>query len=189
MKLIVGLGNPGKNYERTRHNMGFLVIDALANKWQNVSFKEDFKAEIAIVKSKQVMLLKPTTFMNLSGEAVRLVIDYYKLDIQDIVIIYDDLALSPGSIRLRLSGSSGSHNGMQSVIDHCQTDQIKRVRIGIGAVPIGQQGKDYVLTTPNKPEFDTLTKSIQEAALAIEDYLHSNDFLHAMNRFNRGGTD
>jgi PTH1 family peptidyl-tRNA hydrolase len=188
MKLIVGLGNPGKSYERTRHNMGFLVMDTLAKRWQQPSFKHDFKGDYTLVQSKQALLFKPTTFMNLSGEAVKAMMDFYKIPVTDLLVVYDDLALTPGTIRLRLSGSSGSHNGMQSVIDHCQTNQIKRLRVGIGGVPLGQQGKDYVLTTPTQTEFATLTQAITEAAMAIEDYLQT-DFLHAMNRFNRGGSD
>jgi PTH1 family peptidyl-tRNA hydrolase len=188
MKLIVGLGNPGKTYQHTRHNMGFMVIDALAKQWQVASFKHDFQGEVALVKEKNAILFKPHTFMNLSGHAVNDVIAFYKIPLADIVVIYDDLAFPPGTIRLRLTGSSGSHNGIGHIISQLNTEAIKRIRIGIGAVPLEDKGREYVLNKPSSEEFAKLTKAIQLAVEAIEDYLRF-DFPHAMSLYNRGGQD
>ncbi len=188
MKLIVGLGNPGKEYAKTRHNMGFMVVDALAKKWQNTKFQSNFKGDFILHKNPDAILFKPNTFMNLSGEAVLSIVQFYKISLQDVVVMYDDLALEPGKIRLRFTGSSGAHNGMQNIIDQLGTQEIKRIRIGIGAVPIQDKGKDYVLGIPSKDDQLKINKAISEAVLSIEDYLQ-HDFSHAMNQFNRGSTD
>ncbi len=188
MKLIVGLGNPGKEYANTRHNMGYMVIDALAKKWNLPHFKSNFQGEYVSHTFDQVILLKPTTFMNLSGQSVLAIAQFYKISPQEMVIIYDDLALEPGKIRLRMTGSSGSHNGMQHIIDTFSTQEIKRIRIGIGAVPIEQKGKDYVLTAPSKEDQKKINIAIQDAVSAIEVYLKTN-FSQAMNQFNRGDSD
>lgn len=188
MKLFVGLGNPGEEYRQTRHNMGFMVVDAFAKKLRLSGFKEKFQGSYLLSKTPSVILFKPTTFMNLSGHAVLELMQFYKIPVQDLVIIYDDLALEPGKIRLRLSGSSGSHNGMQSVIDGLGTQDIKRIRVGIGAVPLEQKGKDYVLGIPNAIEQAKINTAIEDSVLALELTL-SQDFSQAMNRFNRGGTD
>jgi len=188
MKLIVGLGNPGTEYARTRHNMGFMVLDALAKKRQAGNFKVNFRGEYIFQSNQQTILFKPTTFMNASGTAVQLIMQFYKISPQDVVVVYDDLALEPGKIRLRLSGSSGAHNGMQHIIDVLGTQDIKRIRVGIGAVPVQNQGKDYVLGIPSAADQTNINQAIIEATLAIEDYL-LHDFSHAMNRFNRGSQD
>ncbi|MFZ9704099.1 MAG: aminoacyl-tRNA hydrolase [Bacilli bacterium] len=188
MKLIVGLGNPGDEYRQTRHNMGFMVVDALAKHWRLPSFKHQFHGEVAVSSPTSVVLLKPITFMNLSGQAVQACMQFYKIHPQDVVIIYDDLALEPGRIRLRMGGSSGSHNGMQHVIDTLQTQDIKRIRVGIGAVPVEQKGKDYVLGMPSASDHTLIQNAIADVVKAIEVYLAS-DFSQAMNRFNRGGSD
>jgi PTH1 family peptidyl-tRNA hydrolase len=188
MKLIVGLGNPGMEYARTRHNMGFMVLDALAKKWQAGNFKINFQGESIIQTTHQCVLFKPTTFMNASGTAVQLIMQFYKITPQDIVIVYDDLSLEPGKIRLRLSGSSGSHNGIQHIIDVLATQDIKRIRVGIGAVPLQDKGKDYVLGIPSAEDQIKINQSITDSVSAIEDYL-LHGFSHAMNRFNRGSQD
>ena len=188
MKLIVGLGNPGKEYAHTRHNMGFMVIDALAKKWELTSFKTNFQGEYVLHNPTQAILFKPTTFMNLSGQAILAICQFYKISPQEIVVIYDDLALEPGKIRLRMTGSSGSHNGMQHTIDTLGTQEIKRIRIGIGAVPTEQKGKDYVLGIPSKEDQKKIHHAIQESVSAIEVYLKAN-FSQAMNQFNRGDSD
>jgi PTH1 family peptidyl-tRNA hydrolase len=188
MKLIVGLGNPGMEYARTRHNMGFMVLDALAKKWQAGNFKVNFQGESIIQTNHQCILFKPTTFMNASGTAVQLIMQFYKITPQDLVVIYDDLSLEPGKIRLRLSGSSGSHNGIQHIIDVLATQDIKRIRVGIGAVPLQDKGKDYVLGIPSPEDQLKINQSITDSASAIEDYL-LHGFSHAMNRFNRGSQD
>ena len=138
MKLFVGLGNPGSKYERTRHNAGFMVIDALSKEWNiELTDEKKFKGQIGrgVVKGEKVILLKPTTFMNLSGESVRAVMDFYDIDIEDLVVIYDDLDLPHGKIRLRLKGSAGGHNGIKSLIAHVKTQEFKRIRVGIDRHP------------------------------------------------------
>ena len=136
MKLIVGLGNPGKQYEGTRHNMGFMVLDEFAEMLSVDIDRDGFKGQYVIVKDPRFpepfMLLKPTTFMNLSGESVREAFDYYKIDLDDVVVIYDDMALPEGKIRLRGAGSSGSHNGMKNIILHMGSEDFVRVRVGVG---------------------------------------------------------
>lgn len=151
MKLIVGLGNPGRKYEGTRHNMGFMALDEFALMCRADFDKEGFKGSYAVVNNpslpEKLILLKPETFMNLSGEAVEAISSFYKIGIEDIIVIYDDMSLAPGKIRLRKSGSSGSHNGMQNIIDHLHTDKIRRIRIGIGE-PGLFSGADYVCPLP-----------------------------------------
>ena len=134
MKLIVGLGNPGKKYEKTRHNMGFLCIDNFADQAKIDFDKEGFKGIYGRgnVFGNEIILLKPTTFMNLSGESVYAIVSYFKINIDDIIVIYDDMALKPGSVRLREKGSSGGQKGIQNIIDLLKTDEIKRIRIGTG---------------------------------------------------------
>ena len=134
MKLIVGLGNPGKKYEHTRHNVGFDTVDLLADLAQIDVDKESFKGLVGRGKifDQDVMILKPQTYMNLSGESVSELVRYFKIAIEDILIVYDDMALPPGKLRLRPGGSSGGHKGMQNIIENLQTENIKRIRIGIG---------------------------------------------------------
>lgn len=185
MKLIVGLGNPGKEYEHTRHNCGFEVVDALAAFFNVRLDKKQFKGEFVLTQflGSDVALLKPLTYMNLSGEAVQSFVQFYKLKFEDIVIVYDDLALDVGKIRLRQAGTAGSHNGMNSVIQHLGTRDIKRLRVGIGQVPLHQTGADYVLSKFKSEEQTLMKASIQKAVEAIIHYL-KHDFNHAMNYFN-----
>ena len=185
MKLIIGLGNPGKEYEHTRHNCGFDVLDALAT-FFNVSFdKKQFKGEFTLTKflGEDIALLKPLTYMNLSGESVQAFAQFYKVKIEDIIVIYDDLALDVGKIRLRKAGTAGSHNGMDSVINYLSTRDIKRIRIGIGQVPVHQSGADYVLSKFKSDEQPLVKSSIQRVVEAIIHFL-KHDFDHAMNYFN-----
>ena len=132
MKCIIGLGNPGKSYEKTRHNIGFMVLDAIAKELK-IDFKSKFKAEIAQInhQGKALLLVKPQTYMNLSGESVRLIKDYYKLNDDDLLVVYDDLDLPVGKLRLREKGSSGGHNGIKSIHQHLGHSEFKRLRIGI----------------------------------------------------------
>ena len=183
MKLIVGLGNPGKKYEHTRHNMGFDTLDLLADLSMIDIDKESFKGLIGRGKifDQDVLLLKPQTFMNLSGESVRLVVDYFKIDINDVIIIYDDMSLAPGRIRLRPGGSSGGHNGIKNIIEHLHTENIKRVRIGIGEPTY--DSIDYVLSKPSKEERELIDEAIKDAVEAIKVAL-KNNFEIAMSRFN-----
>ena len=183
MKLIVGLGNPGKKYEHTRHNMGFDVIDLFSDLAQIDVDKENFKGLLGRGKvfDQDIMLLKPQTYMNLSGESVRLVMDYFKIDINDIIIIFDDMAIAPGRIRLRATGSSGGHKGMQSIIDQLGTEDIKRIKVGIGEPQF--DAIDYVLSKPTKEESELIEEAIKDAVEALKVIL-SNNFDVAMNRFN-----
>ena len=184
MKLIVGLGNPGKKYENTRHNMGFMAVDLLSDQAQVDVDKEVFHGLMGRGKiyDEDVILFKPTTFMNLSGNAVQEVVHYFKIAIEDIVIIYDDMALVPGVIRLRKEGSSGGHKGMQNIIDCLSTDQIKRIRIGIGE-PGDNDNIDFVLSKPLKDELPLIEEAIANAVRAVKEMLKS-DFDRAMNKYN-----
>src|SRR5699024_8949462 len=134
LKCIIGLGNPGKRYEKTRHNIGFMVIDELERRYHFTSNNKKFKNDYAIefINGEKVMFVKPQSFMNLSGESVRPLIDYYGIDIEDIMVIYDDLDLPVGKIRLRQKGGHGGHNGIRSLITHLGTKEFKRIRIGVG---------------------------------------------------------
>ena len=184
MKLIVGLGNPGKKYENTRHNMGFMAIDLLSDQANLDVDKEVFHGLMGRGKiyEQDVILFKPTTFMNLSGTAVQEVVHYFKIELEDIVVIFDDMALEPGTIRLRKEGSSGGHKGMQNIIDCLSTEQIKRIRIGIGE-PGENDNIDYVLSKPLKDEMPVIEEAIANAVRAVKEMLKS-DFDRAMNKYN-----
>lgn len=184
MKLIVGLGNPGKKYEGTRHNMGFMAVDLLSDQADINVDKEVFHGLMGRGKvfDQDIILFKPTTFMNLSGTAVQEVVHYFKIELDDIVVIYDDMALEPGTIRLRKEGSSGGHKGMQNIIDCLSNEQIKRIRIGIGE-PGENDTIDYVLSKPLKEEMPVIEEAIANAVRAVKEMLKS-DFDRAMNKFN-----
>ena len=134
MKLIAGLGNIGNKYTFTRHNVGFMLIDSIALN-SGLNFRENSRLKCIMTNLGDTILMKPTTFMNLSGEAVRAVMDYYKIPIEDILIVYDDLSLELGRIRFRTNGSDGGHNGIKSVIQHLGTKDVARLKIGIGPQP------------------------------------------------------
>jgi peptidyl-tRNA hydrolase, PTH1 family len=184
MKLIVGLGNPGKKYEATRHNVGFMVIDELAKKFQiNMSEKSKFKGVIGQGNIKdQVILLKPTTFMNLSGESVKLVKQFYNLKDQDILIIYDDLDLVCGKVRLRQKGSAGGHNGIKSILSSISSENFHRLKIGIDrdqVIPV----VDYVLGKFTKQQKEAIDQAIMQSLNIIEDWVN-HDILYVMNKYN-----
>lgn len=183
MKLIVGLGNPGKKYEKTRHNMGFMVVDLLSDISQIDVDKEIFNGLMGRGKifDEDVLLFEPQTFMNLSGTAVQQVIHFFKIDIQDVIIVFDDMALPVGSIRMRLSGSSGGQKGMQNIIDMLGTEEIKRIRIGIGEPEF--DSIDYVLSRPSKDEQVLIDQAINNAVEALKETLKSS-FDKAMSKFN-----
>ena len=185
MKLIAGLGNIGNNYAFTRHNAGFMVID----KWaimNNLSFSENKKLKCLLTKFKHgiedIILIKPTTFMNLSGEAVRAVADYYKISVEDILIVYDDLSLELGKIRFRPNGSDGGHNGIKSVIKHLNTQQIPRLKIGIGPQP-PIPSEQFVLQNFYKSQLEILKPVLKMAVEGIEFYL-DNDMPAVQNKYN-----
>ena len=184
MKLIVGLGNPGKKYEHTRHNMGFDAIDLLADQARIDVDKEIFHGLLGrgSIHEEDVMLFKPTTYMNVSGTAVKEVVDYFKIPLEDIIVIFDDMALEVGHIRLRKEGSSGGHKGMANIIDLLHSQNIKRIRIGIGE-PGEWDTVDYVLSKPLKDERPLVEEAINNAVEAVKEALKS-DFDRAMNKFN-----
>ena len=183
MKLIVGLGNPGKKYEGTRHNMGFMAVDLFSDVSKIDIDREAFQGLLGRGKvlDQDVMLFKPTTFMNLSGNAVREVVNYFKIDVNDVVVIFDDMALAPGTIRLRLGGSSGGQKGMQNIIEQLGTDKIKRIRVGIGEPD--DSAIDYVLSKPLKEEKVLIDQALENAKDALVMYLKKG-FEVAMNNYN-----
>lgn len=187
MKLIVGLGNPGMKYALTRHNVGFWTIDQLSREWGIPLDREKWKAEVGegVVNGEKVVLMKPQTYMNLSGESVRPAMEWLKLELEDLCVIYDDLDLPPGQIRLRLKGSSGGHNGMKSLIQHLGTDEFKRVKIGIGR-PTRQPVPDYVLSQFSKEDTPVVYDAVDRSAEAIKYWVGAN-FLEAMNKYNGKG--
>ena len=185
MNLITGLGNVGAKYTFTRHNVGFMVADYLAMQ-QNESFKENSKLKSLITKirinNEDTILIKPTTYMNLSGEAIRAVIDYYKIELENTLVVYDDLSLDLGKIRFRGSGSDGGHNGIKSVIQHLGTNKFSRLKIGIGPQP-GIPSEAFVLQNFGQEQLDDLKKVIQTSAEAIEFYF-ANGIEKTQNKYN-----
>ena len=184
MKLIAGLGNVGDKYCFTRHNAGFMVLD----RWSysdNFSFKQESKLKSFIAKVKvgaeDIVFVKPTTFMNLSGEAVRAVMDYYKIGVEDIIIIYDDIALDAGKIRLRASGSDGGHNGIKSIIKHIGTDKFNRIKVGIG--PQIGPSEHYVLQNFSKEQMEIL-KEVLDKTIEATKCLINEGIDKAQNKFN-----
>ncbi|MGM9927999.1 MAG: aminoacyl-tRNA hydrolase [Bacillus sp. (in: firmicutes)] len=185
MKLIIGLGNPGKDYEKTRHNIGFEVIDALAEKW-NISLDQAKHKGLygaGYVNGKKVILLKPLTYMNLSGESIRAVMDYFKIDVEDIIVLYDDLDLAVGKVRLRQKGSAGGHNGIKSTIAHLGTDQFNRIRIGISRPQGGMSVTNHVLGRFKEEEWTELQPVISKCCEACQHFM-DHSFLKVMNDFN-----
>lgn len=186
MKVFVGLGNPGRQYEETRHNIGFMVIDELADKWNIPLTQSKFKGIFGqgTVNGEKVLLVKPLTYMNLSGECVRPLLDFYKLDVEDLVVIYDDLDLPAGKLRLRQKGSAGGHNGIKSLIQHLGTQNFNRIRMGIDRPKNGPSISDYVLGKFHAEERPAIDDSVKKAAEACEESL-SKEFLQVMNTFNQ----
>lgn len=185
MRVVVGLGNPGRRYATTRHNVGFWVIDQLSDTWGIPVTKKKWKAEVGEgrIKDEKILLVKPQTYMNLSGESVREICDFFQLDLDQLVVVYDDLDLPVGKIRLRLKGSSGGHNGMKSIIAHLQTERIKRIKIGIGRPEKDSPVSDYVLSPFQQDELILIQEAVKQSAQAIEDWLQV-DFQYAMNQYN-----
>jgi peptidyl-tRNA hydrolase, PTH1 family len=185
MKLIVGLGNPGKQYDKTRHNIGFEVIDFLSNHYNIPLDKAKFKGNYGIgnIGGEKVILLKPLTYMNLSGESIRPIMDYYNLEPDDLVVIYDDLDLPVGKIRLRQKGSSGGHNGIKSTILHVGTEKFNRIRVGIDRPKNGMKVVDYVLGKFTKEEMDVLEDTIKKCSDACVQWAEE-PFLQVMNKYN-----
>ena len=183
--IIAGLGNPGKKYEETRHNAGFMAVDLIAQKLNIKVNKIKFKAVYGdgTHTGKRVVLLKPQTFMNLSGESIRDAVEWYKIPLKNLIVVYDDIDLEPGKIRVRPKGSSGTHNGMRSVIYQIQSEDLPRVRIGIGKAPAGWDLADYVLSKFNADDRKVISESISRAADAVVTIIKSG-VETAMNKFN-----
>lgn len=180
MKLIVGLGNVGKEYENTRHNIGFMTIDSFLG---DVSFKEKNQAMYFEKNnnSEKIIFIKPTTLMNNSGIAVRKYVDFYKIDVQDILVIYDDMDFEVGKFKLKPSGSSGGHNGIKSIISYLGTENFKRIRVGISK-PKGDT-INYVLGKFSKSEFETISIVLGNLKEVLNDYIIM-DFDKLMSKYN-----
>ena len=182
MRLIVGLGNPGKKYKDTKHNIGFMCLDNYA-KENSLTFKMENKFRGEWLKEDNLVLLKPHTFMNLSGESIRLVMDYYNIDVEDVLIIYDDLALPLGKLRLREKGSPGGHNGIKSIVNHMGTKEFQRVRIGIDSNPL-IDAKDYVLGKFSKEDKKNLIDALARVSEIICEFKNNKSFTLIMNQYN-----
>ena len=184
MKLIIGLGNPGKEYNNTRHNIGFMVVDNyLKNKNQN-KFKNKFNGNYidVTISGEKVIFLKPQKYMNLSGEVVKEFVKFYKIDVNDILVISDDLDMPCGKIRLREKGSSGGHNGLKNIEFHLGTSEYKRLKIGVGNNKV-IDAKDYVLGQFNKEEIDIINLTIKKTENVIDDFLNI-EFTQIMSKYN-----
>lgn len=185
MHLIVGLGNPEKDYSNTRHNMGFNTINKLAKQYEIEVTKSKFKGLYGsgIIEGEKVILLKPQTFMNLSGESIKEILQFYKIEIEQLIVIYDDIDINPGMIKLRKTGGPGTHNGMKSVVHELNTQNFKRIRVGIGMPKDKEDLIEYVIGAipeEDKAELDKGTELAKEAVIEII----KNGIDIAMNKFN-----
>lgn len=186
MFLIAGLGNPGRQYEKTRHNMGFDTIDELIDRHRIPQGGIAHKAMYGkgMIAGEKVLAVKPLTYMNLSGEAIREYINYYKMDPEtELIVIYDDIDLDPGQIRIRKKGSAGGHNGIKSIITQIGTQNFYRIKVGVGAKPKGWDLADYVLGRFSSEERELVDKAICDAADAVEMIL-KDGIEAAMNHYN-----
>ena len=185
MYIIAGLGNPGKQYEGSRHNVGFMTLDVLADRYHIDVSEKAHKALIGkgVIEGNKVILVKPQTFMNLSGESIRSVLDYYKAEPSEFIVIYDDISLEPGSLRIRKKGSAGGHNGIKNIIAHLGTQEFPRVRVGVGAKPPRMDLADYVLGRFSKGEKELMEQAYQDGAAAAVSMM-TEGIDAAMNHFN-----
>lgn len=187
MKLLVGLGNPGPLYVKTRHNIGFMALDLFAME-NNVNFKEEKKLKcllgVTTIQGEKIYLCKPLTYMNLSGEAVSAVMNYYKINRQDLIVVVDDLDSNPGRLRLRADGSSGGHNGLKSIIAHLGTEEFKRIKIGIGRdrlIPV----PDYVLGAIKEEDLPATKEAIKNACAALREFAEGISFLKISSKYSK----
>ncbi len=183
MKCVVGLGNPGKRYAMTRHNVGFMVVDALAASLK-LTFKTQRKWRAEVAVGQGFILVKPLTYMNVSGEAIQQIQQFYNLIDDNVLVIHDDLALPPLTLRFRPGGGAGGHNGLKSIIQHLGHQQFKRGRIGIGAAPPLMATSDYVLQPFPKDERADLKDVIERTQAAIKAWLDGMSFENMMTRYN-----
>lgn len=185
MYIIVGLGNPTKEYDKTRHNVGFSVIDVLADQIGIDVSEKKHRALCGkgMLEGQKVILAKPQTFMNLSGESVRAMVDFYKVSPDEVIIIYDDISLEPGQLRIRTKGSAGGHNGIKNIIAHLGTQEFPRIKVGVGEKPKYMDLADYVLSRFSKGEQELMDDAFREAADAVA-MMISEGMDAAMNHFN-----
>ena len=187
MYIIAGLGNPGKEYENTRHNIGFDVIDRLSEEENIAVMESKHKALIGkgYVAGQKVILAKPQTFMNLSGESIREIVDYYKVDdTAELIVISDDISLDVGQLRIRKKGSAGGHNGIKNIIAHVGGPVFPRIKVGVGEKPPKYDLADYVLGHFSKAEQELMEEGYEDAVKAVE-MIVSGDISGAMNEYNR----
>lgn len=187
MFLIVGLGNPGKQYENTRHNVGFDAIDVLVDEYRIPSSGKQHKAMYGkgVIEGQKVILAKPLTYMNLSGEAVRAMVDYYKIDPEtELLVIFDDISLAPGNIRIRKKGSAGGHNGIKSIITHLGTQNFQRIKVGVGEKPKNWDLADYVLGAFAKDDRKLVDEALERTAKAAA-LIVQGEIDEAMNLYNK----
>lgn len=185
MKIVVGLGNPGREYSATRHNVGFMAVDELAARWGVANWREKFGALVAEHRGQEtVLLVKPQTYMNLSGQAVSALVRWHKLPVDDIVVVYDDIDLPAGRLRLRPAGGAGGHRGIESLLAHLGRDSFARVRIGVGRPPDYMETADYVLGRFSAEEQPLMVETVKRAASAVEAVL-KDGLAKAANEYNR----
>ncbi|HBT20686.1 MAG TPA: aminoacyl-tRNA hydrolase [Peptococcaceae bacterium] len=185
MKLVVGLGNPGPRYEKTRHNVGFMAVDMLG---ESLGVKVERKFGLSFIaevffKGEKLILAKPQCYMNRSGAAVSELIEYFKLSPEDLIVIHDDMDLELGRIRIRLKGSYGGHRGIKSIIENLGTQYFCRIKIGIGRPPAGVDPSDYVLSSFSGEEWEIVENAVERAGLAVKSILKEGAEM-AMNKFN-----
>ncbi len=187
VKMIVGLGNPGSKYKKTKHNIGFMAIDNIV-KNLDVTFTDDknFKAQIGstFINHEKVYFVKPTTFMNNSGIAVKALLTYYNIDITDLIVIYDDLDMEVSKLRLRSKGSAGGHNGIKSIIAHIGTQEFNRIKVGIGRPLKGMTVINHVMGQFNTEDNIAISLTLDRVVNAVKFYLQENDFEKTMQKFN-----
>ena len=187
MFIIAGLGNPDRQYEGTRHNVGFDVIDRLSDKYNIPVDARKHRALVGkgVIEEQKVILAKPQTYMNLSGESIRSLVDYYKVDEEnELLVIYDDISLDVGQLRIRAKGSAGGHNGIKNIIAHLGTQIFPRIKVGVGEKPKGYDLADYVLGHFSKAERERMEEGYDHAVRAAE-MIVSGQLSEAMNEFNR----
>ena len=182
MLLVVGLGNPGAKYAHNRHNVGFMVVDLLAARFDAGGFREKFSGVFARVHTPDLGLLKPMTYMNLSGQSVQKAMQYFKVPVTDVLVVYDELDLAFGECRLKLGGGSAGHNGIKSMLSHCGGDRFMRLRVGVGR-PRSGDAAGYVLSDFSASERPGLPDVLDKAALGVETVVREG-IAKAMNAFN-----
>lgn len=185
MKVVAGLGNPGKKYDGTRHNVGFEVLAELAKRFSASAPKRQFEAEIAevLIGSERILLVAPQTFMNLSGRSLRQILDFYKLQVDSVLVVCDDINLPLGRIRVRMGGSSGGQKGLENILQQLGTQEVSRLRVGVDAPPAGMDSADFVLGRFGKRDRELVDPAIFLAADAVETWAKQGTAA-AMNRHN-----